>query len=197
MIEKPNWRRKRRGARTDREARYASTILDNPRTGNNRARDKTLSFPKLRQRKKGDDCRRTTTEERNVPEIHVDLLFIGAMKGARTLALVVAREWRTTRFAVLVGIIVKSDSGTACRRAWLSHVALLRATKGGSRMIDEDSPVQLEEATESWKERFIASRSSLLVACKKSLLACPSFFQVALQVIVAVGLSGVNRSQKW
>ena len=57
-------------------------------------------------------------------------------------------------------------------------------------MIDADSPVQLEEATESWKGRFFASRSSTLAAC-------PSFFQVALQVIVAVGLSGVNRSQKW
>ena len=100
------------------------------------------------------------------PTFTCDLLFMGAMKGVCTLEHVVARERRTTRFGVVVDIIVMPDNGTACRRAGSSHT--LRAMKGGSRMIDADSPVgSSQSATESWKERFFASRSSLLGACKE------------------------------
>ena len=51
--------------------------LATQRTRENRARDDTLSFAKLvqalrqRQRETEEDCRRSTVEERLVPDIHV------------------------------------------------------------------------------------------------------------------------------
>ena len=58
-------------------------------------------------------------------------------------------------------------------------------------MIDADSPVQLEGGN------GIVGKSDSLLRGAPLLLLVRVFLQVALQVIVAVGLSGVNRSQKW
>ena len=99
---------------------------------------------------------------------------MGAMKGVCTLEHVVAREWRTTRFGVVVDIIVMPDNGSACRRAGSSHT--LRAMKGGSRMIDADSPIGSSQRQRNRGKGNSLLRGTHFLVLAKSLLACPSFF---------------------
>ena len=113
-----------------------------------------------------EDCRKSMEEERQVPEVHLDYMFMGDEKEGKTLAFLVARE-RTTR-AVLSTVVPRKTTGEwICRRlmAWLREIGLesvdiivksdnepaltsliaswskMRAMTSGSRMIIENSPV--------------------------------------------------------
>ena len=67
-----------------------------------------------------EDCRKSMEEERQVPEVHLDYMFMGDEKEGKTLAFLVARE-RETR-AVLSTVVPRKTTGEwICRRlmAWL------------------------------------------------------------------------------
>ena len=120
-----------------------------------------------------EDCRRATEEERHVPEIHFDYMFMGEEKEAKTLALLMARK-RETRAALstlvprkltgrlmawlreigleFVDIMVNSDNEptlTSLIESWSTPTPI----KSGSRMIIETSPVG------SWKSNGIVARA--------------------------------------
>ena len=64
-------------------------------------------------------------EERQVPEVHLDYMFMGDEKEGKTLAFLVARE-RETR-AVLSTVVPRKTTGEwICRRlmAWLREIGL-------------------------------------------------------------------------
>ena len=113
-----------------------------------------------------EDCRKTMEEERQVPEVHLDYMFMGDEKEGKTLAFLVARE-RETR-AVLSTVVPRRTAGEWIWRrlmAWLREIGLvsvdiivksdnepaltslvaswstMRAMTSGSRMIIENSPV--------------------------------------------------------
>ena len=113
-----------------------------------------------------EDCRKSMEEERQVPEVHLDYMFMGDERERKTLAFLVARE-RETR-AVLSTVVPRKTTGEwICRRlmAWLREIGLesvdiivksdnepaltslitswstMRAMTSGSRMIVENSPV--------------------------------------------------------
>ena len=113
-----------------------------------------------------EDCRKTMEEERKVPEVHLDYMFIVDEKEGKTLAFLFARE-RESR-AVLSTVVPRKTTGEwICRRpmAWLRVIELesvdiivksdnepaltsliaswgtMRAMTSGSMMIIENSPV--------------------------------------------------------
>ena len=62
-----------------------------------------------------EDCRKSMEEERQVPEVHLDYMFMGDEKEGKTLAFLVARE-RETR-AVLSTVVPRKTTGEwICRR---------------------------------------------------------------------------------
>ena len=116
-----------------------------------------------------EDCRKSMEEERQVPEVHLDYMFMGGEKEGKTLAFLVARE-RETR-AVLSTVVPRKTTGEwICRRlmAWLREIGLesvdiivksdnelaltsliaswstTRAMTSGLRMIIENSPVAIQ-----------------------------------------------------
>ena len=120
----------------------------------------------IMMRGREEDCRKSMEEERQVPKVHLDYMFMGDEKEGETLAFLVARE-RETR-AVLSTVVPRKTTGEwICRRlmAWLREIGLesvdiivksdnepavtilialwstMRAMTSGSRMIIENSPV--------------------------------------------------------
>ena len=115
---------------------------------------------------RGVDRRRTMEEERQVPEVYLDYMFMGGEKKGKTLAFLVAREretravlntvvprkttgdwicrrlmaWRREIGLESVDIIVKSDNEPALT-SWIASWSAMRAMTRGSRMIIENSPV--------------------------------------------------------
>ena len=113
-----------------------------------------------------EDCRKTMEKERQVPEVHLDYMFMGDEKKGKTLAFLVAREKETR--AVLSTVVPRKTTGEWIWRrlmAWLREVGLesvniivksdnepvltslvaswstMRAMTTGSRMIIENIPV--------------------------------------------------------
>ena len=69
-----------------------------------------------------EDCRKSMEEERQVPEVHLDHMFMGHEKEGKTLAFLVAREKETR--AVLSTVVPRKTTGEwICRRlmAWASR----------------------------------------------------------------------------
>ena len=120
----------------------------------------------IKGRGREEDCRKSINEARQVPEIHLEYMFMGDEEERNTLTFWVAGE-RATR-AVLSTVVPKRSTGDwTCRRlmTWLREIGLefvdiivksdnepvlttliesrstLRAMKSGSRMIIETSPV--------------------------------------------------------
>ena len=123
-----------------------------------------------------EDCRKSMEEDRQVPEVHLDFMFMGDEKEEKTLAFLVARERETS--AVLSTVVPRKTTGEwVCRRlmAWLQEIGLesvdiivnsdnepaltsliaswstMRAMPSGSRMIIENSPVG--SSREQWNCR--------------------------------------------
>ena len=48
----------------------------------------------IMERGREEDCRKSMEEERQVPEVHLDYMFMGDEKEGKTLAFLVARERR-------------------------------------------------------------------------------------------------------
>ena len=70
-----------------------------------------------------EDCRKSMEEERQVPEVHLDYMFMGDKKEGKTLAFLVTRETR----AVLSTVVPRKTTGEwICRRlmAWLREIGL-------------------------------------------------------------------------
>ena len=113
-----------------------------------------------------EDSRKLMEEERHVPEVHLDYMFMGDEKEGKTLAFLAARKRETK--AVLSTLVPRKTTGEwICRRlmAWLREIGLesvdiivnsdnepaltsliaswstMRAMTSGSRMIVENSPV--------------------------------------------------------
>ena len=113
----------------------------------------------VRGQGKEEPCRRSTSDDPNVPEIHMDFMFMGNEGGARTLAMLVVKE-RSTK-AVMACVTPAKSSGEflgkrvlAFMREWgceleavtvktdnepsllqvVETVARLRAAKGGIKM---------------------------------------------------------------
>ena len=79
----------------------------------------------IMERGRDEDCRKSMEEERQVPEVHLDYMFMGDEKEGKTLAFLVARE-RETR-AVLSSVVPRKTTGEGiCRRlmAWLREIGL-------------------------------------------------------------------------
>ena len=69
-----------------------------------------------------EDCRKSMEEERQVPEVHLDYMFMGDEKEGKTLAFLVARD-RKTRAVLSTGVPRKTTGEWICRRlmAWPSR----------------------------------------------------------------------------
>ena len=120
----------------------------------------------IMERGREEDCRKTMEDERQVPEVHLDYMFMGNDKEGKTLAFLVAKE-REAR-AVLSTVVPRKTTGQwICRRlmAWRREIGLesvdiivmsenelaltsliasrstMRTVTSGSRMIIQNSPV--------------------------------------------------------
>ena len=62
-----------------------------------------------------EDCRKTVEEERQVPEVHFDYMFMGDEKEGNTLAFLVARE---------------SETRTPLTRQWQKEWRSIRVREG-------------------------------------------------------------------
>lgn len=144
-------------------------------------------------RGKEEACKKQDFQEIGVPEVHMDFMFMGEEgAGAKTLVFLVARE-RTSRatFATVaprkssgewlakrvlawmreigceVGpVTVKSDNEPALL-ALIDHLARLRAAKGASRMMVENSPV-FSSKSNGIVERAVQSVQGLIRTLRSS-----------------------------
>ena len=125
----------------------------------------------VRGRGKEEPCRRQEGGGGEIPEFHVDFMFMGEEGGGKTIAILVGRQ-RVTK-AVMATVVPRKSSGSwAARRlmAWLREVghaqgdiivksdnepalvalveawARLRAAEGGGRMVIEHSPVHSSQS---------------------------------------------------
>ena len=120
-----------------------------------------------------EDCRKSMEEERQVPEVHLDYMFMGDEKEGKTLAFLVARE-RETRVVLSTVAPRKTTGEWICRRlmAWLREIGLesvditaksdnepaptsviaswstMRAMTSGSRMSSRTVRLAVRRATE-------------------------------------------------
>ena len=120
----------------------------------------------IRGRGKEEPCRNTKGDGSEMPELHMDFMFMGEEEGGATLTLLVAKE-RSSR-ALMATVVPKKSNGTWMAKrllAWMrelgceqsdvivkcdnepaivavvNELGRLRAAKGGRRMVVENSPV--------------------------------------------------------
>ena len=79
----------------------------------------------IMERGREEDCGKSMEEGRQVPEVHLDYVFMGNEKEGTTLASTVARE-RETRAALSTVVPMKTTGEWICRRlmAWLRAIKL-------------------------------------------------------------------------
>ena len=68
----------------------------------------------IMERGREEDCRKTMEEERQVPEAHLDYMFMGDEKEGQTLAFLVARE--REKISVLSAVVLRKTTGEWSRR---------------------------------------------------------------------------------
>ena len=76
-----------------------------------------------------EDCRKSMEEERQVPEVHLDSMFMGDEKEGKTLAFLVARERETRAVLSTVVPVGSSKSNGIVERAIQSVQRMIRTIR--------------------------------------------------------------------
>ena len=97
----------------------------------------------IKGRRREEDCRKSIEEDGQVPEIHLDCMFMGDEMEGNTLAFLVGRE-RATRAVPSTVVPRRSTGEWICRRllAWLREI--------GEFVVKSDNELALTSVIESW-----------------------------------------------
>ena len=110
-------------------------------------------------RGRGEDCRKSIEKERQVPEIHLDCMFIGNKKGGQNFVfLEVARERGTRAVLSAVGPWI-STGEWICQRlmAWVDSTVKIGQRTGFDKL---DRAMEHTESEEEWIEDNQREKSS-------------------------------------
>ena len=149
----------------------------------------------VRGRGKEEDCKKTGDEDRLVPQVSVDFMFMGEERNGKTISILVARE-RDSRATMCTVVPSKSTGEWIAKRlmAWLKEVgcehgdliiksdnepalkhlvedwAKLRSTKGGGKTIIEHSPIKSSKSN-GVVERAVQSCQGMIRTLRSALEA--------------------------